>query len=266
MGSYVREVVTDWMLTVASVVLILVALAIAPGGAFGAACSEAPEGQQNCDRFYGRAPGVGTPNVVINIVATPTGTPKAAANAIEVRGPDTTPKAIVDASGTAYLDQPYGQYMRSANITIANVATPVAITYDATPVFERLLARTPAAPSSDPTSDIYVTVPGTYEIIVSAIADLTTGTNKHVGVWLRKNGANVTYSNTWVQLPNASTEYTVAVAFVEQFAAGDRMTIMLGSDDTNVRLLAAAPVTTPSTSPIMPGSPSVIVTVKMIAK
>lgn len=81
--------------------------------------------------------------------------------------------------------------------------------------------------------------------------------NKHAYVWLKKNGSDVAWSNTEVDLANKDYGYVAAWNFMVPLNAGDYLQLAWTSDDAVV-LRAANP------APYGPAVPSVIVTMSLI--
>ena len=69
-------------------------------------------------------------------------------------------------------------------------------------------------------SRLTVTKSGTYNIQFSAQVQTTVGGGPEVYIWLRKNGTNVTYSNTAITIKNQNDRYVAAWNFVENLTAG----------------------------------------------
>lgn len=103
---------------------------------------------------------------------------------------------------------------------------------------------------------------GDYLIEISALFTVTTGTNKHVYIWLRKNGVDIARSNTQVEIPNANVETVVAVPFIIDINPGDNITIIWGSDTTAAQLLNL----NAGTNPTRPEVPSIIATISKISE
>jgi len=100
--------------------------------------------------------------------------------------------------------------------------------------------------------------------MVSAIADLAALPAGSISIWLAVNGViggtgAVARSGTTVALSDATTQHTVAVSLVYNFAQGDYFELWYGGTDTDVLFNATAIDAGP---PYIPASPSVIMTVK----
>lgn len=100
---------------------------------------------------------------------------------------------------------------------------------------------------------------GDYMIEISAIVD-TALPNKHIEMWVEKNGVAIPRSNTKLEVTSATTEAIIAVPFIISMTKNDTMRIMWASDDAGSTL-----VFTPSTS-YSPSSPSIIMTIAKVSE
>ena len=101
-----------------------------------------------------------------------------------------------------------------------------------------------------------VSQPGSYNLAFSAQLDKTTGTKHDAWIWLRKNGSDVSQSNTIVTMGGGSSDKAVAAwNFFVSGSAGDYYEIAWTADSTQVFLNAinAAPG-------VYPAVPSIIAT------
>jgi hypothetical protein len=97
---------------------------------------------------------------------------------------------------------------------------------------------------------------GAYNLQFSAQLDKTTGTKHDAWIWLRKNGNDVSQSNTQVTMGGGSSDKQVAAwNFFVSGSAGDYYEIAWTADSTQVFLNAinAAPG-------VYPAVPSIIAT------
>jgi hypothetical protein len=113
-------------------------------------------------------------------------------------------------------------------------------------------------------SKITVNRAGIYNIQFSTQLDRTNAGNDIVDIWFRKNGVDLSDSNTKVTISgNANASKTVAAwNFFGQAGAGDYFQVMWNTPDVRVRLHYEAA----GTSPTRPITPSVIVTVNEVAE
>lgn len=101
---------------------------------------------------------------------------------------------------------------------------------------------------------------GVYNIQFSAQLEKTDGGDDVADIWLRKNGNNVSYTNTRVQVQGNGGKVAAAWNFVLALNAGDYVQIYWSSPDANMQILAEGAQTTPT----RPQIPSVIATVTQI--
>jgi hypothetical protein len=108
-------------------------------------------------------------------------------------------------------------------------------------------------------SRLTVTKTGTYNIQFSS-QFIPAGPGSSVYVWLRKNGTNVTYSNTELQLQNSNDAAVAAWNFVETLTVGQYVELIWYPTGGTVNMTAETP--TPGNGGV--GIPSVIVTITQI--
>jgi hypothetical protein len=108
-------------------------------------------------------------------------------------------------------------------------------------------------------SRLTVTKTGTYNIQFSS-QFIPAGPGSSVYVWLRKNGTNVAYSNTELQLQNSNDAAVAAWNFVETLTVGQYVEIIWYPTGGTVNMTAETP--TPGNGGV--GIPSVIVTMTQI--
>jgi hypothetical protein len=98
---------------------------------------------------------------------------------------------------------------------------------------------------------------GAYNLAFSAQLDKTTGTKHDAYIWLRKNGSDVSQSNTVVTMGGGSSDKAVAAwNFFLSGSANDYYEIAWTADSTNVFLNAVNAV-----PGVFPAVPSIIATV-----
>jgi hypothetical protein len=100
--------------------------------------------------------------------------------------------------------------------------------------------------------------PGVYDIQFSAQVDKTDSGTDVIWIWLRKNGSDLSDTNTSVTLEGNNAQYVAAWNWFVNSAAGDYYQIMWRSADSNIRLHAE------SATVNYPGIPSVILTVNRV--
>lgn len=111
-------------------------------------------------------------------------------------------------------------------------------------------------------STFTVTNEGIYEFCFSGIADITALPAGRIEFWMRKNGLDITDSNTIISITTANQEMTMAVCLIENFNSGNTFTAMTYGSDTDLQWLYTAA----STTPTRPATPSVILTAKKISE
>jgi hypothetical protein len=154
------------------------------------------------------------------------------------------------------ISQAHGTFYSSVTQAIANVANFQVIALEKTGDILYLTHD-----NSINNSRIYVPWNGSYEIIFSGIADLSSAPgNKHLEIWFAIGGTPVPDSNTRVEIPSASIEQTVVVSAILDIDAGDYVELITWGDSTNCRWLATAV----GADPVRPAVPSVIVTIKCV--
>lgn len=142
----------------------------------------------------------------------------------------------------------YGSFYDTTTQTAAAINTAYAMTFNTTDLSLGVTI-------GSPTSRVYVDTGGTYNIQFSAQLDKTTSPVGLIYIWLRINGADVTYSATQIRIQGNNAEAVAAWNFLAHLNSGDYFELMWSVDDNAIRIVssgAAAPV---------PGIPSVILTV-----
>jgi hypothetical protein len=100
---------------------------------------------------------------------------------------------------------------------------------------------------------------GAYNIQFSAQFDKSNENVQHAYIWLRKNGVNVPYSASQIAVQGSTSELIAAWNFHSTALAGDYFEVVVSVTNTSVFLPAVA------ASGIVPGIPSVILTINQIA-
>jgi len=149
---------------------------------------------------------------------------------------------------------PHANFLNSGTLNISGTGAADTVTFD-TVVDQSGITLVS-------TSQITAVSPGDYMFIVSAIANVTSGSNKHVELWFAKGGANVADSNTIVELPAANVEQIISVPFIIDLLAGEYIQLKWCSDSANAQLLATAA----GTGPTRPACPSIIVAVNKMSE
>lgn len=91
-------------------------------------------------------------------------------------------------------------------------------------------------------SQMIVTRAGTYNIQFSVQVALSSGANGTAYLWLRKNGINLTYTNTGVYMQNTNDKHVAAWNFVLNLLPGDYLELVMWAQGGNVQALTEAPI------------------------
>jgi hypothetical protein len=111
-------------------------------------------------------------------------------------------------------------------------------------------------------SRLTVTKAGTYNIQFSS-QFIPDGPGSSVYIWLRKNGTNITYSNTEVYMKNSNEATVAAWNFVETLTPGQYLELIWYPVGGTVNMIAEAPIPGSGGNGNV-GIPSVIVTMTQI--
>lgn len=145
-----------------------------------------------------------------------------------------------------------GDFSSTVTQTIASIVNPQACTFNTslnTQGFS-LVSSTKLTAASD----CYALVMWTVQ------AHITSGSNKNLWVWMRKNGVDIANSaqNT---LFNAGPPVYITSSNIVQFSANDYIEIWMAGDSTNCEIQAQAASAGP---PAYPASPSIQVTINQV--
>jgi len=106
-------------------------------------------------------------------------------------------------------------------------------------------------------SQIKMTNAGKYNIVFSAQFDKTDSGDDNVEIWLKKNGSNLSNTNTKIYIVNNNAKVVASWNFFVSAAANDYFEIFWYSADNDVRVLAEIAGTRPAI-------PSIIMTVNQV--
>jgi hypothetical protein len=101
---------------------------------------------------------------------------------------------------------------------------------------------------------------GVYNIQFSAQVEKTDSGSDEIEIWLSKNGQNVDWSNTTLELQGNNTELVAAWNFVSSFNSGDYFELYWHSNDIDMRILTRGT----QSNPDRPSIPSIILTVQQV--
>jgi len=141
--------------------------------------------------------------------------------------------------------------------TIAATNTAQVITFNTT----GSVAGISLVTSGGKASRITLPAVGTYAFMVSAVVQAVAA-NKTCSIWFRKNGSDVTYSNTKVVCLNAEPTIFAVSINLDCTTAGDYYELWMAGTDTTAGIYATAAAVGP---PVEPGVPSIIVSVTQLA-
>ena len=166
---------------------------------------------------------------------------------------------LVPISAAANADSmPYGAFQDSTNQTAANTTTAYAITLNTTDYSNGVYVSN--------SSRVNVRNAGVYNLQFSIQFKNTTNSSQDADVWFRKNGTNITASNSRFGIPARKSSgdpshIIAALNYFIELAVGDYLEIMWRVTDTGVTIETFAA----GTSPTRPSVPSVITTVNYVS-
>ena len=143
----------------------------------------------------------------------------------------------------------YGQFYNTATQTqtSTNVAVPVA--FNTTDISVGVRLRSPS------TSEIEVDTEGIYNFQVSMQFDSSSGSNREVWVWFRKNGTDIANSAMYLNIQNNQSEIFQAFNLLVEMKALDYLEVMWEVGNINAEMAAFA------ATGVHPAVPSIILTV-----
>jgi len=148
--------------------------------------------------------------------------------------------------------QPYGTVSSSTSQFVSSITTAKLITYETNEILNLITHSTTENPSR-----IAIQSNGAYLITFSA---LQTGGAGDVDIWLRKNGTDVSRSNT--RSHTATVDYRiVTVTFIVTGVSNDYFELIQSSTSTAIGLVSLAA----GTNPTRPSIPSIILTINKIS-
>jgi hypothetical protein len=151
---------------------------------------------------------------------------------------------------------PYGSFSDSTTQTWASVTTAYPITFNTDEYKFNVTHSTSTNPSR-----VYVDVAGVYMVTFSACTSSPSGSG-HVNIWARKNGTDIARTNTTVELLEL-VQTVMTVTYIFSLAANDYIELVGNSQDVANCTLNATGV---QTTPDVPASPSIILTINKISK
>jgi hypothetical protein len=169
-----------------------------------------------------------------------------------------TTQTLLAPRGTKYLNAPYGAFQDSTDQVAANTTTAYAITFDTTDLSNGVTLSN--------SSRLNVAQAGIYNIQFSIQFKNTTNDGQDVDVWFRKNGTNISNSNSRFHLPARKStgdpsHLIAALNLFVSLATNDYVELMWRTTNVGVSIEHFAT----SSSPTRPAVPSVIATLSFIS-
>lgn len=167
-------------------------------------------------------------------------------------------RALFGARGGQYLNTPYGAFQDSTDQTAGSTTTAYAITFGTTDFSNGVTLSN--------SSRLNVTQSGLYNLQFSIQFKNTTSDTQDVEVWFRKNGTDISNSNSRFGLSarkNAGDPSHIigAMNFFVSLSASDYIQLMWKVSDTGVSIEHYAS----GSSPTRPATPSVIATMSFVS-
>jgi hypothetical protein len=171
---------------------------------------------------------------------------------------------LIPFSDAAEADSaPYGAFQDSTDQVATTLSDAYIMSFDTTDLSNGVYLSN--------SNRINVRNTGTYAVQFSVQAKNTTNDTQNLNIWLRKNGTDIAGSNSRFGMPprksSGDPSHLIAVTtFFLDLAANDYVQIAWHPSDLGVSLEHYAAVSAVSgTTPAIPATPSVIVTVQYIA-
>jgi hypothetical protein len=166
---------------------------------------------------------------------------------------------LVPKSAAAFADTaPYGAFQDSTDQTAASTTTAYPMTFDTTDFSNGVYLSN--------SSRMNVRNAGIYNVQFSVQLENIDNAQHDVDIWFRKNGTNITASNSKFTVPARKSasifgHVIAAINYFVELAANDYIEIVWRTESTDVSLEQ----TPAESSPTRPATPSVIATVQYLA-
>ena len=166
---------------------------------------------------------------------------------------------LVPKSAAAFADTaPYGAFQDSTDQTAASTTTAYPMTFDTTDFSNGVYLSN--------SSRMNVRNAGIYNVQFSVQLENTDNAQHDVDIWFRKNGTNITASNSKFTVPARKSasifgHVIAAINYFVELAANDYIEIVWRTESTDVSLEQ----TPAESSPTRPATPSVIATMQYVA-
>jgi hypothetical protein len=154
-------------------------------------------------------------------------------------------------AGAQFIDSPNGLFFSTAAQTLAATNTGYAVTFN-----ETYLNNSVSIASS---SRVTCAVGGIYNFQFSAQAKSTSGSSKHIFLWIKRSGTNIGYSSRQTTMSGSGQHIPLSWNFSIDMSANQYIEFMWAADSTSVTLEA-----TTATSPHT-GIPSAVLAVNYVA-
>ena len=162
-----------------------------------------------------------------------------------------------------HITVPYNQLQSSVSQTAPSTATANVLTMNTNDYPDGITLVSG--------SRITVAHAGIYEVTFSVQLQSTSTSTEQVDIWFRKNGTDITASNSQFSLAARKTalipsSLIATTPFILPLAAGDYIEIMWRVTDVAVTIQALPAVTaSPGVTPAIPATPSAIVVVRFVS-
>jgi hypothetical protein len=143
----------------------------------------------------------------------------------------------------------YGQFYNTATQTQATANVAASVAFNTTDISVGVRLRSPS------TSEIEVDTEGIYNFQVSMQFDSSSGSNREVWVWFRKNGTDIANSAMYLTIQNNNSELLQAFNLLVEMKALDYLEVMWEVGNINAEMAAFA------ATGVHPAVPSIILTV-----
>jgi len=166
--------------------------------------------------------------------------------------------SLLGPRGSKYLNAPYGAFQDSTDQTASSTTTAYPITFNTTDFTNGVTLSN--------SSRLNVSDTGIYNIQFSIQFKNTTNDGQDVDIWFRKNGTNISNSNSRFYLPARKStgdpsHLIAALNFFVSLNKSDYVEIIWRTSDVGVSIEQYGT----STSPTRPAIPSVIATVSFVS-
>ena len=170
---------------------------------------------------------------------------------------------LIPFSDAAFNDSaPYGAFQDSTDQSATTTSSEFLATYNTTDYSNGIYLSN--------SSRVNVRNYGIYAIQYSIQFKNTTNDGQDIDIWFKKNGTNIAASNTKFNIQArksaGSDSYVVAVStFMFELQAGDYVELAYRVSNTGVSIEYLPAVSASGTTPAIPATPSIILTVAYIA-